>query len=226
MGLAERQTSDPSRVWLCQSVLQAKPAAPSAAEAGPLMTGILLSYAASERSGTGWARWAGGPGMGAAPGPPGVGQGSTLSRARWLATHAAVVATGLVVIVVGSSLVLALSTAWSVGNTDEFGATMTAGLEYLPAELVPAALALALFALWPRGFALIWAAYAMATFIALLGPGLKLAQWILDLAPTAHVGNPPLGTVDMNSLATLAIVAIALALVALAAFRRRNLRRA
>ena len=118
----------------------------------------------------------------------------TLSRVRWLAAHGAVVAAGLVLIVVGSSLVLALSTAWSVGNTDEFGAIMTAGLDYLPAELVLAGLALALFGLWPRGFGLTWAAYAVATFIAFLGPGLKLAQWVLDLAPTTHVGNPPLGT--------------------------------
>ena len=42
----------------------------------------------------------------------------TLSRVRWLAAHGAVVAAGLVLIVVGSSLVLALSTAWSVGNTE------------------------------------------------------------------------------------------------------------
>ncbi len=67
----------------------------------------------------------------------------TLSRVRWLAAHGAVVAAGLVLIVVGSSLVLALSTAWSVGNTDEIGAVMTAGLDYLPAELVFAGLALA-----------------------------------------------------------------------------------
>jgi ABC-2 type transport system permease protein len=76
----------------------------------------------------------------------------TLSRIRWLAAHGAVVAVGLVLIVVGSSLVLALSTAWSVGNADEFGAVMTAGLDYLPAELVLGGLALALFGLWPRGF--------------------------------------------------------------------------
>jgi hypothetical protein len=41
---------------------------------------------------------------------------------RWLAAHSAVVAAGLVLVVVGSSLVLALTTAWSVGNTGEFGA--------------------------------------------------------------------------------------------------------
>ncbi|MER7243192.1 hypothetical protein [Kribbella sp. NPDC000426] len=33
------------------------------------------------------------------------------------------------------------------------------------------------------------AAYAVATFLALLGPGLKLAPWVLDLARTTHVGS-------------------------------------
>lgn len=150
----------------------------------------------------------------------------TLSRLRWLATQGAVVAAGLVVIVVASSLVLALSTAWSVGNTGDFAAIMTAGLEYLPAELVLAGLALALFGQWPRGFGFSWAAYAVATFIALLGPGLKLAQWVLDLAPTTHVGNPPLQKVDAGNLAALAIAAIALVLVGFVAFRRRDIPRA
>ena len=150
----------------------------------------------------------------------------TISRVRWLAAHSAVVAAGLVLIVAGSSLVLALSTAWSVGNTGESGAIMRAGLDYLPAELVLAGLALALFGLWPRGFGFAWAGYAVATFIAFLGPGLKLAQWVLDLAPTTHVGNPPLGTVDAGNLAALAIVAIALVLVGFMAFRRRDVPRA
>jgi ABC-2 type transport system permease protein len=150
----------------------------------------------------------------------------TLSRLRWLAAHGAVVTAGLVLIVVGSTAVLALSTAWSVGNTDEIGAVARAGLDYLPAELVFAGLALALFGLWPRGFGFAWAAYAVATFIAFLGPGLKLARWVLDLAPTTHVGNPPLGTVDAGNLATLAVVAIALAVVGFIAFRRRDVPRA
>jgi ABC-2 type transport system permease protein len=149
----------------------------------------------------------------------------TMSRTRWLAAHGAVIATGLLLIVLGSSTVLGLSTAWSVGNTDAIGATIAAGLAYLPAELVFAGLAVALFGLRPRGFGLTWAAYAAATFIAFLGPGLELAQWMLDLAPTTHVGNPPLGTVDAGNLAVLAIVAIALGLVGFTAFRRRDVPR-
>jgi ABC-2 type transport system permease protein len=150
----------------------------------------------------------------------------TLSRVRWLAAHGAVVAAGLVLIVAGSSAVLALSTASSVGNPDEIDAVVRAGLDYLPAELVFAGLALAVFGLWPRGYGLTWAAYAAATFIALLGPGLKLAPWALDLAPTTHVGNPPLATIDAAKLATLAVVAIALTLVGFVAFRRRDIPRA
>ncbi|ASW56353.1 ABC transporter permease [Plantactinospora sp. KBS50] len=149
----------------------------------------------------------------------------TLSRPRWLAAHAVAVAAGLVLIVAGSSTVLALSTTWSVGNADEFGATIAAGLAYLPAELVFAGLALALFGLWPRALALGWVGYAGTTFIALLGPGLNLAQWALDLAPTTHVGSPPLGTVDPLGLATLAGVAGALTLTGFVAFRRRDVPR-
>jgi ABC-2 type transport system permease protein len=150
----------------------------------------------------------------------------TLSRARWLAAHGAVVAAGLLLIVACSSVLLALTTAWSIGNPDEIGAVVRSGLDYLPAEMVFAGLALAMFGLWPRGFGLAWAAYAGATFIAFLGPGLRLAPWVLDLAPTTHVGNPPLATVDTNDLAALAAVAIALALVGFVAVRRRDIPRA
>jgi ABC-2 type transport system permease protein len=146
----------------------------------------------------------------------------TLARTRWLAAHAVVVGAGSVLIVVVSSVILAVSTAWSVGNAEEFGPVLNAGRDYLPAELVFAGLALALFGLWPRGFGLAWAAYAGATFIAFLGPGPKLSQWILDLAPTTHVGNPPLRTTDAGGLAALAVVAAALALAGFIAFHRRD----
>ncbi|MFI5693915.1 ABC transporter permease [Kribbella sp. NPDC051586] len=149
----------------------------------------------------------------------------TLSRIRWLAAHIVAVTAGLVLIVVASSLVLAVSTAWSVGNTNDFAAILKSGLAYLPAELVLAGLALALFGTWPRAFGLAWAAYAAATFIAFLGPGLKLAQWVLDLAPTTHVGNPPLGTAGAGSLSALGIVAVALLVLGSTTFNHRDVPR-
>ncbi|MEO6701212.1 MAG: ABC transporter permease, partial [Jatrophihabitantaceae bacterium] len=146
----------------------------------------------------------------------------TLSRTRWLAAHALVVLGGLVVVVVGSLIVLGLTTALSVGDTAELGPILGSGLAYLPAELMLAGLALALYGLRPRWFSLAWAGFAMITFIAFLGPGLKLPQWVLDLSPTTHVGNPPAGGIQTSALTVMAGVAVTLVAVGFTAFRRRG----
>lgn len=147
----------------------------------------------------------------------------TLSRGRWLAAHALVVLAGLITIVLGSSLVLGLATTVSVGDTAELGPILRSGLAYLPAELVLVGLALALYGLHPRLFGLAWAGYAVMTFIAFLGPGLKLHQWVLDLSPTTHVGNPPVGAIQNGALTVLTAVAVTLTAVGFAAFRRRGI---
>ena len=100
---------------------------------------------------------------------------------------------------------------------------MRAGLAYLPAELVFAGVALTLFGLLPRLFGLAWAYYAAATFIAFLGPGLEAGRWVLDLAPTTHVGNPPQGSVETTGLAVMSALALALGVAAFAGFRRRGI---
>ncbi len=146
----------------------------------------------------------------------------TLSRARWLAAHALVVLGGLVVVVVGSVLVLGLTTAWSVGDTAELGPIIGSGLAYVPAEVVLAGLALALYGLRPRLFGLAWVGFAVTAFIAFLGPGLKLHQWVLDVSPTTHVGNPPQGAVEVGGLAVLTVVAASLVAVGFVAFRQRG----
>ncbi len=146
----------------------------------------------------------------------------TLSRVRWLGSHALVVVGGLLVIVLGASLVLGLATALSVGDTAELGATLGSGLAYLPAELVLAALALALYGIRPRLLGFAWVGFAVMMFIAFLGPGLKLSQWALDLSPTTHVGNPPLGAVQTTALLLMTGIAVVVTTVGFAAFRRRG----
>jgi ABC-2 type transport system permease protein len=146
----------------------------------------------------------------------------TLSRMRWLTAHGLVIVSGLVVIVLVSSVVLAAATAWSMGTTAHLGRVLGAGAAYLPAELLIGGLALALFGLRPRALPASWAAFALVAFIALLGPGLKVAGWALDLAPTTHVGNPPLGRVAPLPLIILTAVASALVVTAAMGFRRRG----
>ena len=146
----------------------------------------------------------------------------TLSRLRWLAAHGLVIVSGLVVIVVAASVVLAAGMAWSMDTPADFGRVLRAGAAYLPAELLVGGLALALFGLRPTAFPAAWAVLAGITFIAFLGPGLKLPTWLLDLSPTTHVGNPPLGTVEAPPLVTLGAIAAVLGAAAAVGFRRRG----
>jgi ABC-2 type transport system permease protein len=145
----------------------------------------------------------------------------TLSRTRWLAAHALVIITGLIVIVIVSSIVLAAGIAWSTGTAMNLGGVLAAGTAYLPAELLVGGLALALFGLRPSGFPAAWAAFAFVAFIAFLGRGLRLAGWVLDLSPTTHVGNPPLGSVQALPLVVIGAIATGLGIAAAVGFRRR-----
>lgn len=147
----------------------------------------------------------------------------TLSRRAWLTAHTVVILTGLIIINLVSSTLLGATTALSVGNTAELGHALGAGAAYLPADMVSAGLALALFGLRPPTFPLAWAAYAVTAFIAFLGPGLKLPGWVRDLAATTHVGNPPLGAVPGGALAVLTAVAAALVTIAFVGLRRRGI---
>ncbi len=144
----------------------------------------------------------------------------TLSRAQWLAAHAAVVLSGLVIIVVVSSVSFGLASAISMGDSGQVATLLRAGIAYLPAELMFAGLALLLFGMFPRRYAVSWAAYGVVTFIAFLGPGLKLSHWILDLSPTTHVGNPPVGAVPAMPLIVMTAIACVLLAGAFVGFPR------
>jgi ABC-2 type transport system permease protein len=147
----------------------------------------------------------------------------TLSRTRWILAHAVVIVAGLLVIVFVSSVVLAAGIAWSTGSPLDLGRVLGVGAAYLPAELLVAGLAFALFGIRPGAFPAAWAAVAFIAFIALLGPGLRLPRWLLDLSPTSHVGNPPVGAVEAMSLVLLGAIAMALGVAGTAGFRHRAL---
>ena len=147
----------------------------------------------------------------------------TLSRRSWLGRNASVLVAGLVVLVSVGSLVLALTTAWSLGESPGVGGVLAAGFSYVPAELTFAALALAVFSVRPRVYPLAWAAFAAIAFIALLGRGLRLPGWVIDLAPTSHVGSPPLAGPSTGPLLVLTLCAVTLTLAAGSGFRRRTI---
>ncbi len=143
-------------------------------------------------------------------------------RSRWLGAQVLVVTAGLVVMVVCSAVAFGAATAVSTGDSGYVGTLVRAGLAYLPAELVVGALAALLYGAAPRALALAWAAFGAVTFIGLLGSGLQLPSWVVNLSPLTHVGRPPLEEVDTAALAWLGLVAALLASAAFAGFRRRR----
>ncbi|WP_426566228.1 hypothetical protein ACPPVT_06655 [Angustibacter sp. McL0619] len=73
-----------------------------------------------------------------------------------------------------------------------------------------------------RAFGVAWAAFGAITFIGLLGSGLQLPDWALNLSPLTHVGRPPLDDIDATALAWLGLVAALLASAAFAGFHQRR----
>ncbi len=145
----------------------------------------------------------------------------TISRSRWARTQAATVVAGLVLVTVAGSVTFALTAAASIGDASLAGTLLRDGVAYLPAALLVAAVALLVYAAAPRAVPAVWAAFGVVLFVAILGPGLRLPGWVLHLAPTTAIGSPPTGRVEPVGLAVLTVLAVALGVLALAAFRRR-----
>ncbi|MBM6400288.1 ABC transporter permease [Phycicoccus sonneratiae] len=146
----------------------------------------------------------------------------TVGRLRWLGVHVGVVTAGLVVLLGGSSLVLALATAWSTGDAGGVRPIVVGGLAYVPAVLVVGGVAVALLGLLPRAVPAAWAVVGVVAVVALLGPGLRMPGWLLDLSPTMHVGDPPVGAVAVGGVVGLTLVAAGLVAAGMAGFRRRT----
>jgi ABC-2 type transport system permease protein len=99
-----------------------------------------------------------------------------------------------------------------------------AALAQLPAALVVAGVAVALFGLLPRScVAGGWTALTVAVMIVLLGPTLRFSQPVQDISPFTHVPKLPGGTVSAVPLTWLAAIAVALAVAGLAGLRRRDI---
>jgi len=145
-----------------------------------------------------------------------------VGRRGWaLGDTAAALATALVVLVVGG-LAAGAGAAVSLGEPARTGALTAAALGYLPAVLVCAGVALALFGLAPRAQQAAWAVVAWAAVVAMLGDALDVAGWARDLSPLDHLGALPVDGYDATAAAWLVAVAVALGAVGLETFRRRD----
>jgi ABC-2 type transport system permease protein len=148
-----------------------------------------------------------------------------VGRVRWAASHLvlAVASTGVVLAAAG----LGAGLGYGLRTGDVGGQVpllLGAAVAQLPAALAVAGVAALLFGLrpaWcvPGG----WAALTAAALIALFGPVLGVASWVLDISPFGQVPRLPGGVVSAAPLIWLAGVTLALAATGLVSLRRRDI---
>ena len=149
---------------------------------------------------------------------------TAVGRLQWATSHLVFGLLGPAVALAAAGLAegLVYGLVGGIGGR-ELPRVLAGALVQLPAVLVLAGIAMALFGLLPRLAAVSWAALATFAFLALFGPLLRLSQWVLDLAPFTHIPRLPGGAVTATPLVWLLVVTAALVAAGLAGFRRRDL---
>jgi ABC-2 type transport system permease protein len=149
---------------------------------------------------------------------------AAVSRSRWLAGHLTVAVVGSVVLLVAAGLGVGVGRALSVGDAAELPSLVGASLAYAPAVWTFAGLAVLLVGLFPRATGVAWAALGVILLIGLLGPLLNLPGWSYDLSPFEQTPRLPADQLTILPLLLLTGIALVLAGVGTASFRRRDVR--
>lgn len=147
---------------------------------------------------------------------------NALTRWRWVASHASIVAIGSTVVLAVGGLALGATGSIVLGDWSALPRFGAAVLAYAPAHWVIAGLVVALFGLAPRLIPATWGLVGFSFVAIYLGELLRLPPLALSLSPFEHVPSMPLEPFDAAPLLVLVGVASALMAVGLLAFGRRD----
>ncbi len=146
-----------------------------------------------------------------------------LSRARWLASHVAVVALGSAAVLLAAGVGLGLAGAASVGDGSWFPRLTAAAVTYAPALWVVAGLAALLYGAAPAALRATWGLVGLSFVVIYLGGLLQLPAWLRAVSPFEAVPAYPLEPFSAWPLAALTAVAALLTTAGALALRRRDL---
>jgi ABC-2 type transport system permease protein len=141
-----------------------------------------------------------------------------VSRWRWLFTAVGSALIGSTVLMFFAGLGNGLGAGITLGEPETVGRLTLAGLAYVPAMAVMAAVAALAVAL-RRG----WIGWLAVTFVVTslyLGALLRLPSWLIDLSPVGRTTAPM--DYPAFALAVMVAVAVVLALLAGSIYRRRD----
>jgi putative exporter of polyketide antibiotics len=146
-------------------------------------------------------------------------------RIRWVAGHLVIAAAGPAVLLGAAGLTAGLAYGLRTGDVgSQLPRLLGAALAQVPATWLMAGVAVAATGLVPRMAASAgWAALGVIALLTLVGPTLRLPQWVMDISPFTHLPRLPGGSFTAVPLVWLAGVALLLAAAGLAGLRRRDL---
>jgi ABC-2 type transport system permease protein len=146
-----------------------------------------------------------------------------MTRARWVVAGGAAVIGGLAVIVALSAIGILVG---ALITGDDFVTPMAGTLVLGAFGAAMAGIGFAVGGLFRTSVAV--AVVAVVTFVTwfldVLGPGLQLPEWMVDLSLASHFGQPMLGSWDWTGLVAAAILAIGGIALGAWGFARRDLR--
>jgi ABC-2 type transport system permease protein len=145
------------------------------------------------------------------------------SRPALLGGWLAVVAAQTVVITAGAGLGVGLGVSAVTGEGSWIGQLTLASLAYLPAALLVAAVAVALYGAMPRTAGLSWVLVVWVAGTLFLGELLNLPDWAMDLSPVSHVPAVPNEDLAAAPLIVMGLAAVVIVAVGIAGFRRRDI---
>jgi len=148
-----------------------------------------------------------------------------VGRVRWGLSHVVVAVAGTALLLAIAGVTTGLGYGLRAGGTGWWVSHMLgAGLAELPAALVIAGVAIAVFGLLPQVSAAVsWTAVGLAVALNIFGQVIQLSHWVLDISPFTHVPRLPGGTVSASPLLWLSVTAVVLGGTGLAALRRRDI---
>ena len=146
------------------------------------------------------------------------------SRWQWAASHLVFSLLGPALALLAAGVAEGRAYGAAIGDVSgQVPRLVGAALAQLPAVWVLAAIAIAIFGLFPRASMVSWAGPAVCILIGLVSAGVSTAGWIRDLSPFTHLPSLPGGAVSAGPFVALLAIALVVAFAGLIGLRRRDL---
>ncbi|KAB8189542.1 hypothetical protein FH608_038755 [Nonomuraea phyllanthi] len=144
-------------------------------------------------------------------------------RPTWYWSSLLVTALAVVVLPVVYGAALGIGAAVSTGDLGLAGEVVRASLIRAPEVLVLLAVPAALLGLAPRAMNAAWAVLVYSGFIQILGPYMKLPDWLVNTSVLSHLPWHPMGAFAPVATVVLLAIAAVLTILGLYGLRRRDL---